>query len=144
MPVAPIFAFVFAVLMPGSSAKPAVRTQDSCNAPAKDAIVHLDMPGSPFEPVITADGCWLFVTLAGGNGAEGGNIAVVHRDAGKPPLVRPVPMKGGPTGAVLTHYGKILVVAAGVIWPSLTRAASSAAKPIRCAAASATKLGSFT
>jgi DNA-binding beta-propeller fold protein YncE len=107
------FAFIFAALILGGHGKPAARAQDSCNAPAKDAIVHLDMPGSPFEPVITADGCWLFVTLAGGNGAEGGNIAVVHRDAGKLSLVRTVPIKGGPTGAVLTHDGRILVVADG-------------------------------
>src|SRR5579864_1970410 len=83
------------------------RAQDSCNAPAKDAIVHLEVPGSPFEPVITADGCWLFVTLAGGNNGTGqGQIAVVHRDAGKLSVVRTVPIKGGPTGAVLTHDGK--------------------------------------
>ena len=80
------------------------RAQDSCNAPAKDAIVQLEVPGSPFEPVITADGCWLFVTLAGGNNGTGqGQIAVVRRDAGKLSVVRTVPIKGGPTGAVLTH-----------------------------------------
>jgi len=107
------FAFIFGALILGGHGKPAVRAQDSCNAPAKDAIVHLDMPGSPFEPVITADGCWLFVTLAGGNGSAGGNIAVVRRDTGKLSLVRTVPIKGGPTGAVLTHDGKILVVADG-------------------------------
>ncbi len=90
------------------------RAQDSCNSPAKDAIVHLNMPGSPFEPVVSADGCWLFVTLAGGNNGTGqGQIAVVHRDAGTLSIVRTVPIKGGPTAAVLTHDGKMLIVADG-------------------------------
>ena len=69
------------------------RAQDSCNAPARDAIVHLDMPGTPFEPVVSADGCWLFVTMPGRN-AGTGMIAVVHRDAGKLSVVRTVPVQG--------------------------------------------------
>ena len=88
-----------------------LRAQGSCNAPAGDPIVQLEVPGSPFAPVITADGCWLFITLASPNGA--GQIAVVHRDAGRLSLVRTVPVKGNPAGAVLTHDGKLLVVADG-------------------------------
>jgi DNA-binding beta-propeller fold protein YncE len=109
------------------------RAQDSCNAPAKDAIVHLAMPGSPFEPVITADGCWLFVTLAGGNNGTGqGQIAVVHRDAGRLTVVRTVPIKGGPAGAVLTHDGKMLVVADGgyIAFLDAARLISGAGDPV--------------
>jgi DNA-binding beta-propeller fold protein YncE len=89
----------------------ALRAQDGCNTPAKDPIVQLDVPGSPFEPVISADGCWLFVTLASPNGA--GSIAVVHRQGGTLTVMRNVPIKGNPTGAVLTHDGKLLAVADG-------------------------------
>ena len=85
--------------------------QGGCNIPAKDPIVQLEVPGSPFEPVVSADGCWLFVTLTSPNGA--GQIAVVRRDDGKLTVVRTVPIKGSPTGAVLTHDGKMLIVADG-------------------------------
>ena len=95
------------------TAATSTRAQDACNAPAKDAIVHLDVPGSPFEPVITSDGCWLFVTLANPNSPSGGAIAVVRRTGGKLSVVRTVPVKGSPTGAVLTHDGKMLIVADG-------------------------------
>lgn len=89
----------------------ALHAQGNCNAPAKDPIVQLEVPGSPFEPVVSADGCRLFVTLASSNGA--GQIAVVRREGGKLSLVRTVPVKGSPTGAVLTRDGKTLIVADG-------------------------------
>ena len=104
-------AAVSTILVLGGGATQIARAQDSCNAPAADAIVQLDMPGTPFEPVVTADGCWLFITLPSGNGD--GKIAVVRRDSGKLSLVRSVSIKGGPTGAVLTHDGKTLIVADG-------------------------------
>ena len=110
---APFLAVASIALLLSTGGKPNARPQDLCNAPAKDAIVQLDMPGSPFEPVVSADGCWLFVTFAGRNGAGAGGVAVVHRDAGKLSVVRTAPIKGGPTGAVLTHDGKILIVADG-------------------------------
>jgi DNA-binding beta-propeller fold protein YncE len=88
-----------------------LHAQGGCNAPAKDPIVQLELAGSPFEPVVSADGCWLFVTLASPNGA--GRIAVVHREGGNLSVVRTVPVKGNPTGAVLTHDGKTLIVADG-------------------------------
>jgi len=122
-------AFALALLL---AAAPVARAQDACNAPAKDAIVHLDVPGTPFEPVITADGCWLFVTLAAGNRPDGGDIAVVRRDAGKLSVVRTVPVKGNPTGAVLTHDGKTLIVASGAYLAFLdaSRLISGAGDPV--------------
>ena len=89
------------------------RAQDAaCNAPAKDPIVHLDMPGRPFEPVISKDGCWIFVTLTQADGGNAG-VAVVHRANGSLNVVRTVALQGGPTGAVLTHDEKSLIVADG-------------------------------
>lgn len=87
------------------------RAQDSCNAPAKDPIVHLRVSGSPFEPVLTADGCWLFVTMPRGN--DGGTVAVVRRNEGTLSIARTVELKGNPTAAILTHDGKMLIVADG-------------------------------
>lgn len=129
MPLTRSCAFALALLL---AAAPAARAQDACNAPAKDAIVHLDMPGTPFEPVITADGCWIFVTLAAGNRPDGGDIAVVRRDAGKLSVVRTVPVKGNPTGAVLTHDGTMLIVASGAYLAFLdaSRLISGAGDPV--------------
>ena len=95
-------------------AAPAASAQNStCNVPAKDPIVHLEVPGSPFEPVISADGCWIFVTLTQGKGSNGGGVAVVHHTSGALSIARTISIKGNPTGAVLTHDGKLLVVADG-------------------------------
>lgn len=87
--------------------------QSSCNAPARDAIVHLEMPGTPFEPVVTPDGCWIFVTLTSGNDAGGGRVVVVHRDGGSLRIERVAELNGNPTGAVLTHDGRLLAIADG-------------------------------
>jgi DNA-binding beta-propeller fold protein YncE len=96
-------------------AAPAALAQDSsCSAPAKDPIVHLDTPGRPFEPVISADGCWIFVTLTQeSTGSDGGGIAVVRRTNGSLSIARTISIRGNPTGAVLTHDGKLLIVADG-------------------------------
>jgi len=87
--------------------------QSTCNAPASDPIVQLDMPGNPFEPVVTPDGCWIFVTLTGGNEQGGGRVVVVRRDAGSLRVERIAELNGNPTGAVLTHDGRLLIVADG-------------------------------
>lgn len=108
------------------------RAQNSCNAPAKSAIVHLEMPGAPFTPVVTEDGCRLFVTLANAEGSSSGAIAVVGRDNGTLTLERTVPIKGNPTGAALTHDGKMLIVADGgyIAFLDATRLASGNGDPI--------------
>jgi 3-carboxy-cis,cis-muconate lactonizing enzyme. len=85
----------------------------ACNAPAKDPIVHLEVPGAPFEPVISSDGCWIFVTLTQRNNSDDGGITVVHRINGALSIARTISLKGNPTGAVLTHDGKLLIVADG-------------------------------
>ena len=92
---------------------PASGQEAACKAPAKDPIVHLEMPGRPFEPVVTSDGCWIFVTLTESGDGNRGGIAVVHRASGSLTVARTVAVKGNPTGAVLTHDEKLLVVADG-------------------------------
>jgi DNA-binding beta-propeller fold protein YncE len=114
-------------------AAPAVGAQDSaCNVQAKDPIVHLDMPGRPFEPVISADGCWIFVTLTQGNGANGGRVAAVHHTSGSLSIARTISIQGNPTGAVLTHDGKLLIVADGgyLAFVDATRLESGDGNPV--------------
>lgn len=101
---------LLAAALAGQSAKPAA----ACNAQTTEPIVHITLPGNPFTPVPTADGCWIFVAM-GGNPTQGGSpgVAVISRNAGMLRLKRTVPLKTGGTGTVLTHDGKLLVVAAG-------------------------------
>ena len=41
----------------------AVRAQQ-CNAPMKEAVSFVPLPGHPFSTVSSPDGCWLFVSVA--------------------------------------------------------------------------------
>jgi len=95
---------------------PGLRAQGArgCNAATAEPIVHVALPGNPFTPVPTSDGCWVFVALAG-NAAQGGSpgVAVISRLNGTFKVERTVPLRAGGTGAVLTHDGKLLIVAAG-------------------------------
>jgi DNA-binding beta-propeller fold protein YncE len=83
-----------------------------CNAPARDSITMLEVPGNPFQALPSADGCWIFVSLANVAGSHAG-IAVVHRDGGKTSVERVIGLSGNPTGMQLTHDGRLLVVADG-------------------------------
>lgn len=104
-------ASVVAALVLGL-ASPAPGQESACNAPASDPIVQLDVPGRPFEPVVSSDGCWIFLTLIQDQGGDG-RIAVVRRTGGKLSVVRTISLKGNPTGAVLTHDDKLLIIADG-------------------------------
>ena len=104
-------ALIAAVLL--SVASPVLAQDSACNAPAKDPIVNLETPGRPFEPVVSSDGCWIFVTLLPRQGGDGGSVAVVRRSGGSLTVARTVAIKGNPTGAVLTHDDKLLIIADG-------------------------------
>lgn len=83
-----------------------------CNQPASKAITLVDVPGRPFEPIPTRDGCWIFVSFMGTPTLRPG-IAVFRRNGGKIARVRIVGVDGDPTGMVLTHDGRLLIVANG-------------------------------
>ena len=103
-----------------------------CNAPAVEPVLHIPLPGYPFTPVVSADGCWVFVALVGdGKGATSG-VAVLRRSGGTMSVVRAVPLKSSGTGAVLTHDGRTLVVAAGarVAFLDAARLISGAGDPV--------------
>lgn len=104
-------AIVAAVLL--SVATELGAQESACNAPAKDPIVNLEMPGRPFEPVVTSDGCWIFLTLLPSGGGDAGSVTAVQRSGGSLTLRRTISIKGNPTGAVLTHDDKLLIVADG-------------------------------
>jgi hypothetical protein len=83
-----------------------------CDRPAPEPITHIELPGNPFEPIPTNDGCWIFVSLVSTK-SEPGRIAVLKRDEGNISVMRTVPVTGSPTGMVMTHDGKILIAAVG-------------------------------
>jgi DNA-binding beta-propeller fold protein YncE len=104
-----------------------------CNAPAPDPVVNIPLPGNPFTPVVTPDGCWIFVALGGApqNGLVRG-VAVLHRDGGHIAVVRTVPLRENGTGAALSHDGRTLIVAAatGVAFLDVERLKSGAGDPV--------------
>jgi len=88
------------------------RAVADCNAPARDSITMVEVPGNPFQALPSADGCWVFVSLTNVAGSHAG-IAVIRRDGGNASVDRVVNLTGNPTGMQLTHDGRLLVVAAG-------------------------------
>ena len=92
--------------------QPRASAAADCNAPPRDAITMLEVPGSPFQALPSADGCWIFVSLANVARSHAG-VAVVRRNGGKVSVERVIDLAGNPTGMQLTHDGRLLVVAAG-------------------------------
>ena len=83
-----------------------------CNAAARDSITMVEVPGSPFQALPSADGCWIFVSLTNVAGSRPG-VVVIRREGGKASVARVVDLTGNPTGMQLTHDGKLLIVAGG-------------------------------
>lgn len=81
-----------------------------CNRAMTIPVAHVTLPGSPFTALPSADGCWLFVSLAQNTGTRPG-VAVLERSDGAVTLKRTVSLPGSAAGMVLTHDGTLLVVA---------------------------------
>src|SRR5438270_306524 len=82
-----------------------------CNRPAPDAITFVSLPAHPFGSVATKDGCWLFVTLSSSNPRSANGVAMLKRSGGSITVQKVFPVEAGPTGAVLTHDNKLLILA---------------------------------
>jgi DNA-binding beta-propeller fold protein YncE len=89
------------------------QTTPDCNQAAAKPITHVSVDGSPFEPSVTPDGCWIFVTVVDPGKRGNPGVTVLKRSGGKISVVRTIPLAGGPTGAVLTHDGTTLIVTTG-------------------------------
>jgi len=101
------------LLMLGVSPNSARAQQPACNDVPRQPIVMLDLPGSPFQALPTADGCWVFVSMVQPIRGASAGIAVLRRTGGTLSLVRVQAVNGGPTGMALTHDGRTLIVASG-------------------------------
>ncbi len=124
---------------PAPSLSPPSTVQASeCNQPARDPVAWVDLPGKlPFQALPSKDGCWIFVSLAVGDSEASDSepaaqIAVFKRQAGQISLVRTVHVGGNPTGMVLTHDGRLLIVADGqrVAFLESARLTSGQDKPV--------------
>jgi DNA-binding beta-propeller fold protein YncE len=82
-----------------------------CNAAAPDPVTFTPMPGHPFNPAVSSDGCWLFVSVTTADPKAVNGVALLSRADGQLKLRQVFMVEGDPTGSVLTHDGKLLVVA---------------------------------
>ena len=105
-----LVACVTAGLLTASSSRLMAQARaTACNQAASDPITFVDVPGHPFTPILTKDGCWIFVSLSNPKEGPPSGVGVLHRTGGTISLVRVVATDGGPAGMVLTHDGKVLV-----------------------------------
>lgn len=119
-------AFAICLWLVGSGAScvgaPSRVPTSVCAQPAAEPVALVSIPGNPFQAIPTADGCHVFVSVAGllepsdprrppRPDASTGGVAVVSREAGEPSLARMVPLEGSPWGMALTHDGRLLIVA---------------------------------
>ncbi len=81
-------------------------------APIRSPIVHVPSSGRAFQALPTRDGSWIFASLTVPDAGSPG-IAVYRRTHTGLSFVRLVPIDDPPTGMILTHDEKLLVVAAG-------------------------------
>src|SRR4051812_47372937 len=76
-------------------AAPSRTVSSACAQPAAQPVALVNIPGNPFQAIPTADGCHIFVSVAGllepsdprrppRPDASTGGIAVVSREAGEP------------------------------------------------------------
>src|SRR6266576_7106757 len=89
----------------------AVKESSKCNAPAATPLSYVPLPGHPFSTISSQDGCWLFVSVTSSNPTSANGVALLSRGEGQITLKKVCPVEAGPTGMVLTHDGKLLVVA---------------------------------
>ncbi len=83
-----------------------------CGAPLRSQVVVAEMPGSPFQALPSADGCWIYASMPMTNSGKPA-IALISRTNGTIALKQLLEVQGNPTGMVVTHDGRTLIVAAG-------------------------------
>jgi DNA-binding beta-propeller fold protein YncE len=77
------------------------------------AISYISVPGHPFGTVMTRDRRWLFVSVTSSNPKSVNGVAMLSRRGAKTTLKKVFLVEGEPTGMVMTHDDKLLVVADG-------------------------------
>jgi DNA-binding beta-propeller fold protein YncE len=86
---------------------------NGCNDSPAAPVTVLPVPGTPFQALPSADGCWVFVSLPAAGSGRPSQLAVLRRRGGALTIEHAMQIQGGPTGMALTHDGSLLLVAAG-------------------------------
>jgi len=104
---------VFALLFCSDGSAQATKTEapSRCNAAAAEAISYVSLPGHPFSTIPSKDGCWLFVSVTSSSPKSANGVALLRRLDGRITLQKVFPVEASPTGMVITHDGKLLIVA---------------------------------
>src|SRR5690242_9687539 len=104
-------AFAALLTLFAASVAHAQGPSSQCNAATGEPVSYVQLPGHPFSTASSPDGCWLFVTLTSSNPKSFNGVAVLSRRSGQITLKKVFPVEASPTGMVITHDGKTLVVA---------------------------------
>jgi len=123
-----LLLFASAVQPQSGGAGPSSR----CNNAGADPIFYVPLPGHPFSTIASKDGCWLFVSLTSSNPKSANGVAMLRRQDGRITLQKIFPVEASPTGMVITHDGKLLIVADDeyVVFMVVTRMTSGRDDPI--------------
>lgn len=108
------------------------KQSSQCNAPAAAPLSYVPLPGHPFSTISSRDGCWLFVSVTSSNPKSANGVALLSRGKGQVTLRKVFPVEAEPTGMVLTHDGKLLIVADGeyVVFMDVSRMTTGKGDPI--------------
>jgi DNA-binding beta-propeller fold protein YncE len=124
--------FVLLFYSSASAQAPPAKSTSGCNAAAVEAISYVPLPGHPFSTIATRDGCWLFVSLSSSNPRSGNGVAMLRREGGRITLQKVFSVEASPTGMVITHDDKLLIVADDeyVVFMDVSRMISGQGDPI--------------
>lgn len=116
MPISPVVLFKIGVIALLSASTTyaqnnGAKSTSQCNAAAPDSISYIPLPGHPFSTISSKDGCWLFVSVTSTSPRSANGVAMLSRSQGRITLKKVIPVEASPTGMVMTHDGKLLIVA---------------------------------
>lgn len=115
-----------------SAQTPRTGSTSRCNAAGAEPVSFVSLPGHPFSTIASKDGCWLFVSLTSSNPKSANGVAMLRRGDGRITLQKVFPVEASPTGMVITHDGKLLIVADDdyVVFMDVQRMTSGRGDPI--------------
>jgi len=121
--------FFIAALLCATPAIPA--PVESCNQSA-GAILHVPLQAHPFGVLAAPDGCTIFVSMIGEPRQSPSGIGIFKRAGGKVTPTRFLPDNDAPLGMVLTHDGKLLIIAnnTNVVFLDVAKAISGETNPV--------------
>jgi DNA-binding beta-propeller fold protein YncE len=127
----PLFAVLFSCIPVNAFQSRGFSTQErpteKCIGVPSEGIVNVPLPGQPFGIATTGDSCWVFVALT-----DLGGIAVLRHEEGTVHLRRIVPVGSSPTKMVITHDGRLLIVANSdsIVFLDVHRMVTGASNPV--------------